>query len=404
MPKNKGLPRNPRYAYHFKSHIFEFFFQWITGAQTSGCVEGGECFYGASKIKDGDGESWYSVFAEMGSRARKRADASLTGGHAVSARESYLRAYAYYRASIAFLDPLTDSRHPELYHKARECFLKAADLFDPPILPLTIPFEGRSLPGYFLRPADDGIQRKTLLMIGGADTFGEDLYAYVGPAALKRNYNLVIVDLPGQGELPSTGLIMRPDAEVPVKAVMDFLLKLPGVDPDKVVMYGLSFGGYLAPRAATYEKRIKALAVCSILMDGSQIWPEGYEKLENSLLFKLSGIFLKKRLQSMLNVFHTYYWRWGVRDSAGLAYACGLCKFDPSLITCPFLNVVAQQEYEQFPAAQEWAKACLEKVSNPEKKVEIAPTNEGADSHGIGTNLSLMAQIVFDWFDEVLAR
>jgi pimeloyl-ACP methyl ester carboxylesterase len=340
----------------------------------------------------------------MGGRARNRADASSVGGHAVSARESYLRAYAYYRASIAFLDPLTDPRHPELYHKARECFLKAAELFDPPILPLTIPFEGRTLPAYFIRPANDGIRRKTLLMIGGADTFVEDLYAYVGPAALKRNYNLVIVDLPGQGELPSTGLIMRPDAEVPVKAVMDFLLKLPGVNPDRVVMYGLSFGGYLAPRAATSEKRVKALAVCSTLMDGSKIWPEGSDKLEKSLAFKLSAILLKKRLQSMLNVFHTYFWRWGVRDSAGLAHACGQYKFDPSLITCPFLNVVAQQEYEEFPAAQEWAKACLDKVSNPEKKLVIAPTNEGADSHGIGTNLSLMAQIVFDWFDEVLAK
>ncbi|MGD0854608.1 MAG: alpha/beta fold hydrolase [Dehalococcoidia bacterium] len=404
MSKNTGLPRNPRYNYHFKFRIFEFFFQWITGAQTSGCAEGGECFYTASMIKDGDGESWYNAFTGMGSRAEKRAEISSAGGHPVSARESYLRAYAYYRASIAFLDPFTDPRHLELYHKAVECFQKAAAMFGPPILPLKIPFEGRTLPGYLIRPANDDIKRKTLLMIGGADTFVEDLYGYVGPAAVKRNYNLVIVDLPGQGELPSKGLTMRPDSEVPVKTVVDFILQLPGVDQDKVVMYGLSFGGYLAPKAATLEKRIKALAVCSTLMDASRLWPDGYGKLDRSLAFKMLRVFLGRRFQSMMGVLHTYYWRWGVRDSAGLVRECGLCKFDPSLITCPFLNLVAQQEYDMFPAAQEWAKACLEKISNPENKLVIAPTNEGADSHGIGTNLSLMAQIVFDWFDEVLDK
>jgi pimeloyl-ACP methyl ester carboxylesterase len=402
MSNKTGLRREPRYNYHFKFPAFKFFFQWLTGAQTSGCVEGGECFYSASKIKDGDGESWYSAFAEMGNRAQKRAETSSAGSHTVSARESYLRAYTYYRASIAFLDPSTDPRHPKLYHKARECFVKAAEMFDPPILPLRIPFEGRTLPGYFVRPANDSNKRKTLLMIGGADTFVEDLYAYIGPAAVKRNYNLVIVDLPGQGELPHEGLILRPDAEVPVKAVVDYLLQLPGVDKEKVVMYGLSFGGYLAPKAATSEKRIKALAVCSTIMDASQLWPKGMEKFDSSLAFKLSRIFLGRRFQSMLSVLHTYYWRWGVRSSAAVVSQSGLFKFDPSLITCPFLNVVTQQEYETFPAAQEWAEACLQKISNPKKKLAIAPTNEGADSHGSGTNLSLMSQIVFDWFDEVL--
>ena len=77
-------------------------------------------------------------------------------------------------------------------------------------------------------------------------------------------------------------------------------------------------------------------------------------------------------------------------------------KFDPSPITCPFLNLVAQQEYEEWDAAQEWARTCREKMKNPANRLVIAPLDEGADSHGAGTNLSLMSQIVFDWFDEVL--
>lgn len=36
------------------------------------------------------------------------------------------------------------------------------------------------------------------------------------------------------------------------------------------------------------------------------------------------------------------------------------------------------------------------------RKVVILPQDEGADSHAIGTNVSLMSQVVFDWLDEVL--
>lgn len=31
----------------------------------------------------------------------------------------------------------------------------------------------------------------------------------------------------------------------------------------------------------------------------------------------------------------------------------------------------------------------------------VLPRNEGADSHAGGTNLSLVAQLVFDWLDEL---
>jgi pimeloyl-ACP methyl ester carboxylesterase len=402
MARNSGLPRNPRYHYHFKFPIFEFFFQWLTGAQTSNCAEGGECFYTASRIKDGDGESWYREWTEMGKRVEKRAQISAAAGHPVSAREAYLRAYVYYRTAIAYLNPLNDSRQRDQYVRARECFVKSAGMFTPPITPLEIPFEGHMLPGYLIKPADDGVKRKTLLMIGGIDTFVEDLYAYIGPAAAKRSYNLVIVDLPGQGELPHRGLAMRPDSEAPVKAVIDYLSDQSGIDMEKLVMFGLSLGGYLAPRAAAYDKRIKALAACSIILDATRLWPANMETMDRSLIFKVLPLISGKRFKSVLNILHTYYWRMGVQDSAGLIRQCRLFKFDPSLITCPFLNIVAQQEYEEFPAAQEWAAECRNKMPDSNYRLVIAPFDEGADSHGMGTNLSLMSQLVFDWFDEMI--
>ena len=36
------------------------------------------------------------------------------------------------------------------------------------------------------------------------------------------------------------------------------MLEQPGVDPDRIALLGISFGGYLAPRAVAFEPRIKA--------------------------------------------------------------------------------------------------------------------------------------------------
>jgi alpha-beta hydrolase superfamily lysophospholipase len=79
-------------------------------------------------------------------------------------------------------------------------------------------------------------------------------------AAFERGYNVLAFDGPGQfGPLHRQGLHFRPDWEKVVTPVVDFALKLPGVDPKRVALMGISFGGELAPRAAAFEKRVAAL-------------------------------------------------------------------------------------------------------------------------------------------------
>ena len=58
-------------------------------------------------------------------------------GHQVSAREAYLRACNYYRASYPFLFATpVDPRLIEAFDREVNAFLKAAALLEPPIEPI----------------------------------------------------------------------------------------------------------------------------------------------------------------------------------------------------------------------------------------------------------------------------
>ena len=405
MAKKEALSERTRIKFRFKHDDFDFFFQWILGGQTNGGSEVGETFYAASEIKDGDPESWSSAWTSLAERVEARAKTSLDRGHCVSAREAYLRSYYYHRAPLLFMDP-KDARYGPTYETARACFRKAAALHTPPIEPFDISFEGGALSGYFLKPGDDMKPRKTLMMFGGGDTFVEDLYFYIGPAGLKRGYNVFIVDLPGQGILPYGDLVMRADAEVPMKAVVDHVLNYPQVDRERLAAFGISAGGYLIPRAATIEKRIKACIASSAILNFYEVWTknaglERIARMENSWLLRLAQKLPLRRVQAVSRLLSTYAWRWGVDSVSDLLEVSRQFVFDPGQITCPTLVLIGEQEYEHFEASREWAHRCVDGVANPLKQLIVTPQNEGADGHAIGTNLSLMSQLVFDWLDEV---
>ena len=67
----------------------------------------------------------------------------------------------------------------------------------------------------------------------------------------------LMFDGPGQGE-GQYDFAIRGDYEVPVKAVIDYIGTRRDLDSMRVGMWGVSLGGYYAPRAAAFDKRIQA--------------------------------------------------------------------------------------------------------------------------------------------------
>jgi hypothetical protein len=381
--------------YHFNDTDMDFNFGTIVlGSAVNHGLEIGEAFYAASQIKDGDAASWQEEWFKLASLAEARGEKSLAGGHKVSARDQLQRASYYYRISLLSIMP-DDPRLKERALKSRSLLKKAGALFDPPLEYFEIPFEGTVLPGYFRKAAAGTTPAKTLIMIGGGETFAEDLFFYIAPQAFDRGYNFMTVDLPGQGLLPMYGKPFRPDMNVPMKAVVDYALSRPDVDPKRLASYGYSGGGGFVPQAAMHDPRLKAIAMNSAVVDA---YP----------LFSTMPVVLatKKEITSWTvfhgNIVKAICWRWGVPmdKPSGLAEANKGFTFDPAKVTVPALIIVGEGEYKSEEVKRQQT-VCMDNFPNPMKKMVITPTVEGATNHCVMENRSLVGQVLFDWLDDV---
>jgi pimeloyl-ACP methyl ester carboxylesterase len=245
----------------FRDELFDR--QWLrTVSHASyGGAEIGECLAVAKTIASADSERWFNAWSAMAERRFEAAEKSAQTGNRVSARGSYLRASNYWRAAWTFLlqGPL-DPRVTIAYDHHRTAFERAAALMRPPGEPIRIRYEGAYLHGYFVRADDDRDRRPTLIVNGGYDSTAEEAFLLSGAAAIQRGYNCLVFDGPGQGAaLIKDGLFFRPDWEQVVGPVIDYALTRPEVSPGRIALMGISFGGYLASRAASVDPRVAAL-------------------------------------------------------------------------------------------------------------------------------------------------
>lgn len=383
------------FSYFFKDGDMDFHFgNLIMGSAGNGGVETGEAYYAASQIQDGDAASWQQQWFELARRVEARGEQSLAGGHTVSARMQFLRAAYYYRLSVISMLP-DDPQLKERAAAARELMRKAGALMDPPLEYIEIPFEDTVLPGFFRKAAQGDAPTKTLIMIGGGETFAEDLYFYIAPQAFARGYNFMTVDLPGQGVLPSEGLVFRPDMYAPLQAVVDCAVGRPDVDTERLAMFGYSGGGGFAPQAAEHDPRIKAVVMSAAVVDAYPLFSDMPEVVATPEEIASWSSFHG-------NVVQVICWRWGVPmdTPSALAEANKGFIFDPAGIDVPALIVVGEGEMksEEVRRQQELA---MDGFGNPDSKMVVTPSNEGASNHCIMENRSIVGQVVFDWLDGI---
>jgi pimeloyl-ACP methyl ester carboxylesterase len=213
-------------------------------------------------------ERWEDWCAAWSARAKLHEDLgkeSLRDAHRLSAGEHFVRAAMYYHfAKFVFVqDPL---QMRAAHTKAVECYTIALPLMRPPGERVSIgPYVG-----VLRKPSAS--RCPVLVMAPGLDSTKEELHAYEEPF-LARGVAVLAIDGPGQGEaeyeIPICG-----DYERAATAVVDWIEKRSDLDAKRIAVWGVSLGGYYAPRAAAYERRLRACIALSGPFDWAEIWDE----------------------------------------------------------------------------------------------------------------------------------
>jgi alpha-beta hydrolase superfamily lysophospholipase len=300
----------------FKDSTYSFESLRALGLASSGGGETGEVLTALQGITEGNDESWYSSWKTMADRVARQADIFAAEGDTASARECYFRASQYYRSAEFFIHgDVKDPRINATWEKSRNAFLSAANLSGGLIKPVRIPYENTTLSGYFCRPDMKWKKRPLLIVMTGYDGTAEELYFTNAIDALKRGFNVLIFDGPGQGEaIHAQNLTFRADWEKVVTPVVDFALKLPRVNKNKIALMGISFGGYLAPHAAAYEHRIAALIANSAIYDWhAEIMSELPKGAEQGLELPAFAAQINKSVRA--NMKKDIHMRWAINES-----------------------------------------------------------------------------------------
>jgi dienelactone hydrolase len=395
---------------YFKNHQYSFQLLRALGGAPAGYSDIGECLKTAYRIKEGDDNSWYREWSRTANELERAGNKFLRQGQKLSAAEAYLRASNYYRTAEFFLRAdARDKRILRTWKKGVDMFRKFAGLQkDFIIRPVRIPFEKTTLPGYYCLVDDSGKERPLLIVHTGFDGTGEELYPMVALPALKRGYNVLIFEGPGQGEVIRVQHIpFRHNWETVMTPVVDFALKQPEVDPKRLALMGISFGGYLAPRAVAFEHRIKACIANGGVWDFYSNFvkhappdfekelddPEAAKEIDQEIYSAM------KKDPALRWVFGNGMWTFGVKSPSALIKATRPYKMKEVVkkIKCRMLVVDSAEDKDMPGQAIKLYKA----LRSP-KTYMLFTKEEGAEDHcQMGANL-ISSERIFGWLDENL--
>jgi 2,6-dihydroxypseudooxynicotine hydrolase len=207
-----------------------------------------------------DYEDWCSQWSACAAAHAARGDEEFACGHRRTAGEAYQRAGQFYHwASFMFT-------HDQAQFRAAlaamdDVWAKAAPLLSPPMELLSVDFDGVRLPGYLQLPIGASAPPPLVVLFPGADSTKEELFD-LARHILARGTAVAAFDGPGQGSV-SFEMTMRPDYELAITAVLDALLGRPDIDPERVAVGGISYGGLFALRAAAVDPRVRAVVSIS---------------------------------------------------------------------------------------------------------------------------------------------
>jgi len=208
------------------------------------------------------------TFEATARRREARAHLMEEEGSPVSARENYFMAAIHWGAAQWPIDESNDKNRFYNQHK-RDCYSNYARLADHHVEAAWIPYQGKKLPGWFhLPPGYKGGRIPAVVVVPGMDSFKETAVAMYGDSLLNRGFAVLAMEGPGQYECPLLGIYVSvPGWAEAGKAMMDWLIARPEVNPQQIGLRGTSFGSFTCTVIAGSDPRYRAVAVAATAVE-----------------------------------------------------------------------------------------------------------------------------------------
>jgi dipeptidyl aminopeptidase/acylaminoacyl peptidase len=341
----------------------------------------------ALKGRAGEGAAWFAEWSAMAEKVARLAAAAEANGHAATASAAAMRAANYYQTGERLLQPRTE--------QSQQAYARAVALFkegiaDVPFLAIEVvevPFEGKSLPGYFVKSRDAAAPLPTLVFFDGLDITKEMQYFRGVPELVKRGLAVLIVDIPGTGEsIRFRGMPARYDTNVAGTAAVDYLETRRDVDANRLAVMGVSLGGYYAPRAAAFEPRFKACVSWGAIWDYHATWKKRVEKA-----FQASLSVPGEHIMWVLGVDN-------IEDALKKLEGFRLAGVAEK-VQCPYLLTHGERD-AQIP--MEDARALFDAIGAKDKTLKVFTFEEGGYEHCQGDNLTIGIAYIGDWLADRL--
>jgi fermentation-respiration switch protein FrsA (DUF1100 family) len=183
-------------------------------------------------------------------------------GRTVSARENFFVAALLYESARW---PIFENT-PEniaLNDKKNDCYSKYVRYADHEIRRVEISFGGKSIPAYLHLPNRRPPGKlPSILAIPGLDTYKEQMVSLYGDKFLERGIASLALDGPGQGECCIRDIHVTATNFMDAgRAALAWMRAQPELDPDRIALFGTSFGSFWGTQIASIDDRLKGCAV-----------------------------------------------------------------------------------------------------------------------------------------------
>lgn len=213
------------------------------------------------------------------------------------ASEALIKACTYYQVS-AF--PGDGQLKMEAYYRSREIFDRANELMGSPVDKVVLDIAGEEVVGYSHFPEGEG-QAPLCIITNGLEGTVQEICLPMRKYA-DRPVGIFVMEMPGAYAYKKP---MSPASAEIYSGVIDHFVGHPRVDPDRISMVGVSFGGHWAARMAAVDPRISKAVACGAPLEKTfkPAGSLGVPEIIISVLMKITGtsdpMSLRKSLAEM---------------------------------------------------------------------------------------------------------